>query len=252
GQVFTAAFSSAAAPALLDKGLEGTSVTLFALPGIGHDTVVGLKSAIKAAGGTPVATIDIHSDYINPAKKTYVDSVATNSSKGVKDIEGLKKASTYQVSGALIARAYTGKGDVLSVDDEATKIDGRLQGAKLLDLDGDLKRRGSLAVVLAPGTHGRDEVTTAQHEIASDLVTALANGSAGVLVTAPATTSMKGGLVAGLTAAKDAPSNLATLNVAGTPGSPVAAVYALVALAHDSAGDYGVVDGKAVLPPGLN
>jgi hypothetical protein len=213
--------------------------------------VRGLREAVGAAGGQVNVTAFISSTLVDPAQKTYTASVASSSVKGLPDLRGVP-ASPYAQIAALVSRAYLGHGTDLLLDDEAVKIDSELRGAKLLTVHGTLHRRSSLVVVLAPGSHGTNPATLASHVIELELVSALASGSDGALVAAPATGSDAGGLLA---AVNDAQSlrhaRLTTLNVLGTPAAQISAVYALAAAAHGTTGAFGV-DGTTVrLPPGL-
>ena len=101
-----------------------------------------------------------------------------------------------------LARAYIAHGSDSEIDDEATKIDSELQGAKLVSVDGTPLRRGTFVVVLAPGTHGSDSYQTAQMVISHDLVKALVDGSDGTVVASTPTSSSTGGLIDVLSADK--------------------------------------------------
>ena len=50
----------------------------------------------------------IAADYMDPAKKTYVDTVADQSLESADDLQSLAGAETYEQIGALVARAYVG------------------------------------------------------------------------------------------------------------------------------------------------
>ncbi|HEY7042345.1 MAG TPA: copper transporter [Nocardioidaceae bacterium] len=251
-RTFDDGLSQALSARLLDKRLEGRSVTLVVLPGIDERSVAATEQDVKLAGADVPVVVRLDDGLLNPGKKTYVDSVATNSLKGASDLASLAGASTYERAGALVARAYAGKGNNADVDDEAARIDSELQGAELVAVDGTPIRRGTFVVVLAPGEHGQDSFTRAQMVIAGDLVTALVHGSDAVVVGSSPTSSQSGGLIDVLTADQDlASTRLSTINVADSPAGRIALVYALAAAASGAPGHYGVDGDEAVLPPGL-
>jgi hypothetical protein len=250
--IFDRAVNRTLSPQLLDKRLSGRGVSLFVLPGVDDATQAATERALELAGAEVPVVARLDADLINPGKKTYVDSVAASSIKGAPDLAKLVDASTYVRAGALIARAYTGHGSNANVDDEAARIDSELQGAKLVTIDGNPIRRGTFAVVLAPGDHGTDSLTTARMVITQDLVTALVGGSDAVVVGSTPTSASAGGLIDVLTGDQSlADKRFATVNVLDSAAGQTALVYALQAAASGAPGHYGVDGDEAVLPPGL-
>jgi hypothetical protein len=158
---------------------------------------------------------------------------------------------TYRRIGILLARAYTGSRNALSVDDEANRIDAQLQGAKLVSLHDQLQRRASAVIVLGPGDHGGGSSVYARHQIESQVVDQLATDCDGLLLAAPASASQPGGLIATVTASADLTNAIATLNVVDTPAGQTAAVAALVAAIGGQPGAFGMNGEAPVLPPGL-
>jgi hypothetical protein len=204
-QAFSQALGKAAGPALLQDQLKNTSVAVFVLPRVPAATVAGVTRAITAAGGQIVIRGHLTPTLVDPGKKTYVDSVATNSLHGLKDLASSAALPTYGRIGALLARAYTGSSDSLSVDDEATRIDAQLQGARLVSLHAALQRRASAVVLLAAGDHGGANAVYAAHQIELQVVDALAGDCDGLLLAAPAPSSQPGGLIAAANASMSTP-----------------------------------------------
>jgi Copper transport outer membrane protein, MctB len=188
---------------------------------------------------------------VDPGKKTYVDSVATNSLLGLKDLNSSAALTTYRRIGILLARAYTGSRNKLAVDDEANRIDSQLQGAKLVSLHDPLQRRASAVIVLASGDHGRGNDVYARHPIESQVVDALATDCDGLLLAAPAPASQPGGLIDDVTGSREMTSAIATLNVVNTPAGQTAAVASLVAVIDGQPGTFGMKGDVPVLPPAL-
>ncbi len=250
-QKFSQALGQAAGPAVLADTLQNTSVAVIVLPGVAATTVSGVSRAITAAGGEIVISGHLTPTLIDPGKKTYVDSVATNSLKGLHDLGSSATLPTYRRIGILLARAYTGSRDRLLVDAEATRIDAQLQGAKLVTLREPLQRRASAVVVLAAGDHGASDGVYAAHQIESQIVDAFATDCDGLLLATPASASMPGGLIATVTDSAEMTNAITTLNVVDTAAGQTAAPAALAAGLDGQPGTFGVVGGVPVLPPAL-
>ncbi len=249
---FDEGLNQALSSRLLEGQLIKRTITLVVLPGVSNDTVASARQALAAAGAQVAVVARLHEDLIDPGKKTYVDSVVSASIKGAPDLAKLADESPYVRAGALIARAYAGRGSDANIDDEAAKIDSELQGAKLVTVDGTPLRRGSYVVMLAPGLHGSDSYTTAQTVISHDLASALVGGSDAVVVASTPTSSLPGGLIEALGTDKELTSRrLSTINVIDSAAGRIAMVYALAAAAAGAPGQYGLDGDEAVLPPGL-
>lgn len=244
-----AAVGAAATPALVAGRLRGASVAVFVLPGVQRRDARGVVDALREAGAVNLLDVQISSGYVDPGRKAYVASVAANASHGVRDIPHLARLAPYQRLGALLARAYTGHASSLAVDSEARRIAGQLVGAKLVSVDGSVQRRASLAVVLGPGSNGRDDLTYATTEIETALVAALTRASDAVLVAAYPGAARPGGLLDGLRVPR--PARLATFDAVGTASAGTVAVLALTGLTAGETGTYGLVHGRVQLPPGL-
>lgn len=250
-QAFSQALGQAAGPVLLSDELRNTSVAVFVLPGVATATVTGVLQAVTAAGGEVVIRGHLSPSLVDPGKKTYVDSVATNSMRGLKDLRSSAALPTYRRIGALMARAYTGGSRALAADNEATGIDAQLQGAKLVSLRDPLDRRASAVIVLADGDHGKADAVYAGHQIESQVVDALAGDCDGLLLAAPASASADGGLISAVTTSPDMTNAVATLNVVDTPAGQTASVAALRSALDGQPGSFGMVAGRPVLPPAL-
>ncbi len=250
--VFDQGLNQALASRLLKGQLSKRTVTMMVLPGVSDETVRSTEQALELADAQVALVARLHEDLVDPGKKTYVDSVASASIKGTPDLAKLIDESPYVRAGALLARAYAGRGSNANIDDEAAKIDSELQGAKLVTVDGTPLRRGNFVVVLASGQHGTDSFTTAQSVITHDLVSAMVSGSDAVVVASTPTSSLAGGLIASLTADQELDKRrISTVNVIDSAAGRSAMVYALAAAASGAPGHYGLDGGEVVLPPGL-
>jgi copper transport outer membrane protein MctB len=250
GSLLDAALTTAATQRLVAGRLTNRSVTVVALPLVPRATVAGLVEAVRQAGGLTPVVARLSADVVNPAKKTYVDSVASSALQQSHDVPVAAGADTYERIGAVLARAYVGTGNSTTFDSEASRIDAELQGARLVTVDDAPLRRGSLVLVIAPRSDSRGQYAAASRVIQAQLVTALARRSDGAVLvssgsdrSANVTQGWPPGVRAGV--------RLATLNVSTGSASRVAAVYALAAVANGRSGDYGVSGRSARLPPGL-
>ena len=247
-RLFDEAVAEVARDAILGAQLDRAAVTVVALPGASETAVTDVSSAVQQAGGLVTVTARVAERLVDPAQKTYTDSVAASSSEHLRDLpKGADE--TYAQIAALFARAYVGSGDDLLIDDEAVKIDSELRGAKLVTLSGEPKRRGSLVVVVGPGDHGDHDLITAIHLIEVELLAALVAASDAVLLMTPPTGTSAGGLVAA-TATDPAlnSAKLSTLNVSDGAAAAMAAVHALAAAAQGRAGVFGVYGKDVTLP----
>jgi Copper transport outer membrane protein, MctB len=245
-----AALTSAAGHRLLHNQLAHETVTVVVLPKVPHATVTGLVSTVQQAGGLPPVVVRLSGDLVDPAKKTYVDSVATSALKNLPDITTAAGADTYERIGAVLARAYVGTGSSATFDAEASSIDAQLQGSRLVRLKAAPVRRGGLLVVVAPRLASRGQYAAAGRVIQAQLVTAMAKQADGAVLLSPGSAgadSVTAGWPPGLKTGVP----LSTLNVATGPASYVSAVYALLSAAHGQPGDFGVFGTLVRLPPGL-
>jgi len=252
-RVFDDAWTAALAPRVLDGRLADAQVTLVVLPGVSDDAVDDMRVAIEQAGGRAAAVVAVDADVLDPGKKTYVASVADSSLSGASGIDVPPETDVYARFGSLLARAYVGSSaSGGAFDDVAVKVDAELRGAKLVRIAEEPLRRGSLVVVLGAGDSGDEAVTEAAQVIATELVVELARRADAVVVSTPPSGRVEGGLLDALSAGDDlAGLRVSTVNAGTTSGGLVSTVYALASALADEPGDFGVVDGKAVLPPGF-
>lgn len=253
---FRESVTRAASQLLVEARLQGGFITLLVLPDVDNSILDGMTTVIEQAGGELAATVRIDEAFIDPGKKSYVDSVAGSSADGVDEMSDIPSDDTYGLIAALLARAYVtdeGQGSAPLLDEVATKIDSELQGAKLVTVRGDPLRRASLVVVLTPGEHGDDDLTAASHLIETKLVTAVATQASATLVATAPAASKSGGLLDVLAEADELSGlDVSTLNVINSAAGQVSSIYALSATATGQSGDFGIVGDKVVLPPGLS
>lgn len=252
GSSFDEAVSEAVAPGLLAGRLADRGVTLVVLPGVQAGWLADTTAAVTQSGGTVTSVVMLDGDVVDPEKKTYVGSVADSSLEGADDVTAPPTGNTYARFGSVVARAYVAHAAATGYDDVAVQIDSELDGAQLVTLAAQPLRRGTLVVVLAPGDHGPDQLTEASQVITTELVIELAKASDGLVVATPATGREEDGILTRLDdEGKVAALPVSTINAGMSPAALVATVEALAAAAAGDPGEFGLVDGRAVLPSGL-
>jgi hypothetical protein len=244
----------AACTAGMIKGrLKGLPVTVFALPDISAAAVTRTTTDLRLAGAQVTTVVTVRRALVDAQQKVYVGSVATNTFRGVHDLVPVTSADSYELIGALLARAYVAKtADSSSFDKESIDINAQLQGANLVKTSDDPARRGNIVLALDSGGHGASKSTEATRIIERSLLGALLEGSDGLVVASPGGADLSGGLLRAL-AADDALSDASTVNVLGSAAGRMTTVLAIAAAgAAHTGGRYGLVQGRPVLPPGLS
>ncbi len=246
------ALARATAPGLVKGRLTGRVVTLVVLPGVDPATVGSIRSLVATAGGQVAVTVHVATGLISVGRKVFVDSVGSDSIKGVAGLRRLQKTGTYARIGVLIARAYVAKSSGPSTfDPVASNVSDQLEGAGLVQTDQQPARRGSLVVMLDPGMAGQSSDLEATRVIERSILLALLRRSDGVVVASAARSDAPGGLVAAIITDSRLTA-VSTLDTLPSAAGKVALVYAVAATANGTTdGRYGTVGGRSVLPPGL-
>lgn len=105
-QTAEAEFVAEAGDELMAGKLSGHKVAVLSLPGADPKTVKALTRKIKAAGGATTGVLDVRPNLLDPGRKQYVDSLATQ----LVDQLGRGDAdqATYQRMGQVIGETYAG------------------------------------------------------------------------------------------------------------------------------------------------
>ncbi|MGY0390796.1 putative cytokinetic ring protein SteA [Nocardioides sp. WG-D5] len=99
-------FVEEAGAALLPGKLTGQRVAVLALPGADPKTVDVLTGNIKTAGGETTGVLDVRPNLLDPDRKQYVDSLATQLVKQLG--RGDADQATYQRMGQVVGETYAG------------------------------------------------------------------------------------------------------------------------------------------------
>jgi len=249
---FVDAYAIGTAPALVGGRLDGRAVTMMVLPGARESDVTGLADLVSTAGGSVTGTVRVGDGMLDVGNKQLVDELASQLEDGASGVDVPADASGYERMGALLARAIGTDKDPggAPVDATADSILAGLSTAGLVSAGDDLKRRGSLVLVVAgPGSASGDEATSS-NSIVTTLATAVDAATDGVVVAGPIASARPGGLVRAIRDDVVAARDVSTVDVLGRSAARVVAVMALAGQAQDQTGHFGAVDAADGPMPG--
>jgi hypothetical protein len=248
---FTDDFAEQVAPRLLGGDLDGRAVTLVVLPGAEESTVASLSDLVETAGGSVGGVVRAGDGLVDVGNKQLVDELGSQLLDGVNDVTVAEDAGTYERLGALLARAVaTDEDGGAPVDDAANSILSGLSTADLMSPAGDLKRRGSLVLVVS----GKGPEDSAEREGASAIVTSLVdamdNATDGVVVAGPIAAARDGGVIDAVRGEVVTAQAVSTVDTLDRVAGQVVAVMALAEQADGKSGQYGSVDAADGVQPG--
>ncbi|MFE6649599.1 putative cytokinetic ring protein SteA, partial [Nocardioides sp. NPDC057772] len=117
GQTAEAQFVAEAGDTLLPGKLTGHKVAVLTLPGADPKTVDALTGNIETAGGVTTGVLDVRPNLLDPDRKQYVDSLATQLVKQLG--RGDAGQATYQRMGQVIGQTYAGTNPPAEFDQPA-------------------------------------------------------------------------------------------------------------------------------------
>ncbi len=244
-------FAATAAPDLLAGDLNGRAVTLVQLPGAAPADVTAVTTFIKEAGGSVAGTLRAGSGLLDVGNKQLVEELGTQLLQGASDVSVPAKASGYQRMGALLARAIgTDRAGGAVVDGTASSILAGLSTAGLMSAQGTFERRGSLVLFVAGPPSGTDEQKQGANGIATTLIEAVDNGTAGAVVAGPLSSAGDNGLVKAVRDDVVTARDVSTVDVFERTAGQVVTVMALAEQATGKTGHYGAVDAANGAMPG--
>lgn len=247
---FNDAFASAVDTSVLDGLLEGTTVTVFALPDANSATVEAVIEELQVAGADVVGQVDVAPALIDPTNRTTAQNLATQVLRGVDGVPTVAEAGSYEVVGYAVAQGLlTTTLTGAPVDAKAQEIQSAFQGADYLTYEGgDVARRGGLAVVVAGDSNAKG--SQAQGEVLAAMLDSMDSTSGGLVLAGPLETQQDPGFIAGLLTS-DAASRVSTVDMVETVAGRVVTVMALAEQAGESSGHYGAGAGADEVLPKL-
>jgi len=246
-------FISTVTPGLVAGRLAGKVVTVVVGPGADGALVKATTANLTAAGAKVGATVTLTDAWVDPAKRTFRNNLATQLAALVKAPGAV--SSPDMMPGEILARAILGRPDRPTdrLDPASSQaLDGLKTGA-LLSYAPDQITAGSSAVLVTGQVQGTSDQDT-QARVAAEvlLARALDASGSGALVVGPSDKS--GGdasspVVAAVRADSDASKVVSTVDDADLPLGAAPLVEALVQQYAGGVGQYGLAaDAKAVGP----
>jgi Holliday junction resolvase len=247
-------FITAVAPELVGGDLADRSVAVVRLPGVEDTTVDSLVDLLGTAGATVTARVELTDAWTDPERRVLREQTAAQllaSVPGGVDGEDPQARLDALLARALLSGAPAG---TTPVDEPARAVLAGLDGAGLLEPDGDVTSLADLALVLVPGvpeaTGQQAQPTPAADtsQVYVQLARTL-DAAGGTVVSGPASSATRGGLVDALRADDAAAREVSTIDTGGTPMGQVAAVRALRQQDDGGSGQYGAGDGATAPLP---
>lgn len=229
---FDAGYASRTAPALLDDQLAGNGIVLFTTPGVRAADVRGVEAALQSAGGEVLGQIELTTKLLEPGGRQFADGVVERAGAEIEAVSGADAG--YPRIGAALARAYLTT-DQTDVDEAANQLRTAFLEGDLVTNAAEPDTRGTLAVVI---TGPRSSSTEPQGASLAALTTTLGQGSDGIVVAGPSTSSLDGGLLSTVRATETAAS-VSTVDVADLPAGRIVVALALARAVDDQAGAWG-------------
>ena len=249
---FADAYGRATADQVVAHQLDGRAVTLVTVPGSDPKAVTAVSDLVTKAGGSVTARVVLGKKLLDVANRQLVTELATQMRGSAKDVTVPKDGTGYEQLGALLAHALVTRepaGEPLDATGESVLAGVKTAG--LVSTDGDLSRRGSLAVVVAGAPRGTSDQRKGAGTILSSLLTTLQDGDAGTVLAGPVASGADDGLVGELRQDDEATASVSTVDVLDRPAGPAVAVLALADQLAGNAGQFGTpgsADGAVPLP----
>ncbi|MFI5623102.1 putative cytokinetic ring protein SteA [Nocardioides sp. NPDC051685] len=218
-------FVEEAGAALLPGKLTGRKVAVLTFPGADRKTVEALTTNIKTAGGATTGVLDVRPNLLDPDRRQYVDSLATQLVKQLG--RGDAEQATYQRMGQVIGETYAGKTPPAEFDQPAKTAAVALLTGDLVKAQGRPTGPADLVLVVL----GEDSQDTTAVE---GLTEGLGATTKGLVVTAPTDSEDLEKL-----RANDWPGWFASVDGIETLSGQVAAPLALARQTSQQGGDFG-------------
>ena len=247
---FNDAFAEGVDEPVLDGLLDGSTVTVFSLPGANSTTVAAVIEELQVAGASVVGEVGVTSALLDPANRTTAQNLATQVLDGVEGVPTVAEAGSYEVVGYAIAHGLlTTELTGTPVDAKSQEIQSAFAGADYLTYEGgEVQRRGGLAVLVASAPErGADR---AQGEVLAAMLDSMDAKSAGIVLAGPLNSAEGDGLLNSLLL-HDAANHVSTVDMVDTSAGRVVTVMALAEQAAESSGHYGAGDGADQVLPEL-
>jgi hypothetical protein len=235
---FNEAFANGVDSRVLEGLLTGSEVTVFTLPDADNRTVERVVDALQMSGAELVAEVAMSPALLDPANRTTAENLSTQVLDEVEGVPTVDEAGSYELVGYAIAYGLlaTSQGGTTS-DVTAQEIQSAFETAEYLTYEGDITRRGGLAVVVAGEPDPETDV--AAGEILTALMDSMDTLSGGVVLAGPLGSAVEGGPVRALRDS-DVAEKVSSVDMVDTPAGQVITAIALAEQAAEDVGHYGI------------
>ncbi|MCW2622869.1 MAG: hypothetical protein JWL64_2471 [Frankiales bacterium] len=223
------------APLAVTGQLTGRVIVLVSAPNAPSGLREGLVPLLEEAGATVATQIRLRPDLVDPTKTREILAVVDAQSPPGQDRTG---TPVQQAARQLAAALFTSDG---LGDPAASAMLNAYQDGDLIDVDGEPKARGTLAIVLTgepvKGTDAKG--TQARIDSLLEMARALDEAGQGVVVAGPESSAESGGALATLRDDNDVASEVSSVDGIDKPQGRLAIVFALREQIQGEAGQYG-------------
>lgn len=225
---FDAGFASLTAENLVKGKLKDRSVLVVSLPNAREAEINSITEYLRLAGADVTGQIQLTSTLLSPAKKQFVEGIATQANPDVNSSSG-----TYGVVGSTIAKAYLGKKSGAVSESESTIRAAFVEG-KLIENVKEPAGKAELVVIVSGAPHANNE---SHGDVVSLLAVEFDQASRGVVVAGPIS-SGENGVVRDIRAS-DAASQVSSIDVTDLATGRITTVLALMREAQGKGGSWG-------------
>ena len=225
---FDAGFASITADDLLSGTLKDRTVLLVSLPNTREAEINGIAENIRLAGAEITGHIRFTSTLLDPAKKQFVEGIATQANQGVSSPNG-----SYGVIGSTMAKAYV-DARAREAGEAGKTIRAAFVEGELIENIKEPGRKADLVMLVSGAPRDSD---ADQGDIVALLVSELDPASKGVVVAGPIS-SGESGVVSDIRAS-DAAAQVSTIDVTDLASGRIAAVLALQREFQGKGGSWG-------------
>jgi hypothetical protein len=228
GTSFYDAYARATADMLVGDGLQRRAVTVVTLPGASPDQVTRAVALVQRAGGTLASRVELTEKLLDVANRKLVEELTTQLlTSEEQPLPGGDEASGYARLGQLLAAALVTTRDRGAQPSPAGEpVLASLTTAGLVNVTGEVERRGSLVLMVAGEPSGTADQRRGAGDITASLAGALDDGSGGVVLLGPTASRVRSGVVGALRASPVA-RDVSTVDVAELGAGAVLSVLAL-------------------------
>lgn len=229
---FENGYAAVTSPALLRGRLARQSVVVLTTPGARSGDVRGVTAALESAGATIVGRVDLTARLLDPANRQFADGVAEQA--GADSDAVASAAAGFPRVGAALGRALlTTQGT--AIDEAATQLTAAFVEGDLATVATQPTARATVAVIITgPRTSGSSQ----QGASLAGISAGLDQLGRGVVVAGPSSSSLDGGLVAGVRN-DDVASQVSTVDVTDTAAGRIVVALAVAREVADQAGAWG-------------